>query len=430
MPFQQPTSTTIRSFHFRGNAYAFSVESVLAPGDTVGPLRIEASPGYLLTAPLHTTPQAQLLLNFTTEADGNAVVRTTVTLLANGPLPDNGTVTLRDPTGDVRTLHITVRPLLILSDSVLTFSKAQLIDDGDCTAILKISQQGAATPIDLATDDPGRFALAASGKTLNFAPALTVTPAMGSTYVYIRYAPNQPGQHTASLSVKTPYDSQTVTLKGYAGKLAGWRHLSDWPGVWKSQAEWLRQAVASLRRPAHLLVLLLALGLLYTGYAFRCQLIPRFCQSQGVAASVGAYPDTALVDTDNFTAEVLEQRFKNRLLRRVSHKNLTDTYKRFVEQRCKATPHLPIKQTMPYHRLPIKQAKPYQRLTPKDPWVNLGTLPVAGAESDLEKALNKKTTGRHPLRSVKIDSIYRAGSWQRLHPGKAVGGATNFQIHG
>ena len=360
MPFRQPTPTAIRSYHFRGNAYEFPVESVLEPEQGGGKLLIEASTGYVLTTLTDTEPQSEQALDYVLQPDGSWVASTMVTLLASDSSLVSGPITLRDPVGETVILRVEIETFLTISDSSITFNKIKLGEED--FIILKINQQGANTPVGLSTDDPDQFSLALSKKELHFTPDLTITPAFGGTYVQIRYAPNRSGQHIASLFVKTDYDNQTVSLQGNAGK-------SWWPGLWTRGNAQITQPASIRSKKLGILAILVVGGLLYAGYAYRCQLAPSLCQSQ---------------------IEVNNEDSTNTLAKRTNINKKADAQSQLQPQKSESIPQLVVKTStqkpleVGRQIKPYRQAKLKRRILPK-------RKPAKGDdETELEKELNKK----------------------------------------
>lgn len=360
MPFRQPTPTTIRSYHFRGNAYEFPVESVLEPEEGGGKLLIEASSGYVLTTSVDTEPQLERTLDYVLQLDGTWVACTMITLLTSGSALVSGTVTLRAPTGETISLKVEIETFLTISDASITFNR---IKPGEKDFILlKINQQGTNTPVVLSTDDPNQFSLAVSEKQLHFVSNLTIIPAFDGTYVQIRYAPNRSGQHIAHLFVKAPYDNQTVSLQGNAG--GSW-----WPGLWTIGKAQSSRLPTIRSKNLGILAILIVGGLLYASYAYRCQLAPSLCQSQ---------------------IEVNNEGRTNTLPKHIGIDKKAYAPNQLQQQKSESIPQLVVKTSTQVPLEPGRQAKPYGQAKPKRPMLPKRKITREYDESELEKELNKK----------------------------------------
>lgn len=293
MSFRQPTQLTIQAFHFRGDAFSFPVESRLPSGRAGEQLILTPSVGYLLTTSVNPKSQPQQTLTYVLQADGSCLAQATVTVLADGPSLINGTVTLHEPLGERTVLRITIEPQLFLDSPALTFVQSE--PGEPVTALLKISQQGANTPVFLSTDKPNRFSLAVGNKPTVFTPTLTFTPAFAGTYVHIQYTPSEFGGHRARLTAKTRYTTQTVSLQGRVDwqlirrRLPTW---SDWRRAWETP---IRPPATTRVRKAVMLTLLLLSALAYVGYLYRYPPGPDLHQAQNKVGTTVTLPDTASV---------------------------------------------------------------------------------------------------------------------------------------
>ncbi|MFD1143403.1 hypothetical protein ACFQ4C_19900 [Larkinella insperata] len=285
MSFRQPAPITIRSYHFKENVYTFSVESVLESNPGQAGLQIIPSAGYLLKTPSGKSPQPELTLHYAKQDDGSYVARDTITLLVPGPAFLSGSVTLRDPLGEEMTLPVHIETILTVDDSPILFNE---IEPGNETfAILKIGQYGADTPVIVSVDGSDYFTLAPGRTDPTATTTLTLTPTYTGTYIYIRYAPEKVGRHTATLLVDAPYSQQHIFLEGRSIWLSGWYRLPQrlalramlnvqdrLPPFTKAQ----KMGVGAV----------LGLALLATGYLYRCELAPSLCQSETVATDTTA----------------------------------------------------------------------------------------------------------------------------------------------
>ncbi len=378
MSFRQPTSTAIRSFHFRGNAYEFLVESLLESKPVGGQLLIEASTGYELTTSVDTVPHSQQMLNYTSQTNGSWLARSMVTLLASGPSLISGTVKIREPLGETVILLITIEPLLFLDSTAITFNR---IESGEETfAMLKISQQGANTPVVLSTDIPNPFALATNRQELNYTTNLTVTPSIGGIYIYIRYAPNQFGRHMAHLYVKTSYDTKVVLLEGQSGgilDLLSWTQLPHRPSL---RTRWGEPVARRVQQG--ILAILLIGGLTYMGYYYQCQLFPSLCQAQNAAITTTIVRDSTIGYADVHTVDTNTNWRKNTSSKNTELENKTD----------KVAPQLSIK---PITREPSSINRPMNTYHQSGSKRRIASYKKSAKRfdepSDLEKELNKKT---------------------------------------
>ena len=66
----------------------------------------------------------------------------------------------------------------------------------------------------MVVDDPTCFTIATGERQLLFGSSLLFTPAPAGTYIHVRYQPDRPGRHAATLYVETPYQTSTVRLTG------------------------------------------------------------------------------------------------------------------------------------------------------------------------------------------------------------------------
>ncbi len=243
-------------------------------------LIITPSVGYLVTTSVNTKPQPQQTLPYIRQADGSCLAQATVTVLADGPALISGTVTLHDPLGERIVLAISIETELFLESPTLTLVQSE--SDEQATALLHISQQGAHTPVVLSTDKPNQFSFAIGNNPQIFTPTLTFTPVFAGTYVHVRYVPTGFGWHTARLTAKTPYSTQTVSLQGQV----------DWPLIWETQ---LRSLTVTRVQKVATLAILIVSALAYVGYAYWSRLNPGLDQSRNRVNTTVTLPDTALV---------------------------------------------------------------------------------------------------------------------------------------
>lgn len=182
-------------------------------------------------------------------------------------------------------------PTLIVSTDALLFPKTA---PGKVRSmILTISQQHTDTPVTLTTDTPERFQLASDSRPA-FGPSLTIVPSPTGTYVHIRYTPQRFGKHIAQLTIEAPYDTRTITLTGRSGGILapGGRVSATVPRRIEPPA-----TAAPARRPVGVVVaLLLAGGLAYAGYTYRCQLVPSLCQAAREPAPSATDSDASAID--------------------------------------------------------------------------------------------------------------------------------------
>lgn len=285
MSFRKPTSTTIRSYHFRENVYTFPVESVIESKPKSGGLRITASAGYQLTAAAHSKPQSELIIPYAKQADGSYVARNAVTLQAPGPAFLSGSVTLLDPLGESMTLSVHIDTLLTVDDSPILFNE---IEPGDeAFAILKIGQYGADTPAVVSIDGSDYFTLAPGRKEPKLTATLTLTPTYTGTYIYIRYAPEKVGRHTATLLVDTPYKQQLILLEGRSIWGSSWYRLPQ-RVIFRTLLDIQDRLPPVTKAQKAGIGAVFGLAVLATGYLYRCELVPGWCQ-----------PETSLATASN-----------------------------------------------------------------------------------------------------------------------------------
>lgn len=120
-------------------------------------------------------------------------------------------------------LRVTSETALVIDQLEVTF--AYTVAGGTAIASLKIKQLGANTPVTLSVANPSWFTLSQSMNGSAFVSSLSLIPAPEGSLVYIRYTPRSARGHRTFLMVTTPYEVQTVLLKGVPAGLANWFHL-------------------------------------------------------------------------------------------------------------------------------------------------------------------------------------------------------------
>ncbi len=290
MPFRQPESTIIEANSVRSGGFSFRVEASLVPGQDGSKLAVDASEGYLLTSSDGKAPRQHLTLDYVVQPDGSRVAHDTLMLLRGSELATNGSVTLRDPTGETLVMRVVAgeavfrpqpEPVLRVDQPALHLGKVNVGEEA--YAILNIGQQFAQTPVSVVVDDPAQFSIATGVKQLLFGPSLLFTPAPTGTYIHVRYQPDRPGRHSAHLYIETPYQTKQVRLTGRTTGLVA-PVLSRQPTQPREPAQRLLPPAPTetTRRRGRLglpALLLLGLGgLAFAGYAYRCELAPSLCR--------------------------------------------------------------------------------------------------------------------------------------------------------
>jgi hypothetical protein len=145
--------------------------------------------------------------------------------------------------------------------------------------IYSILTVGGDAPLTLRTDHPAVFQLA-SDATPQFVTFLTLSPPPHGAHVHVRYAPTTPGPHHGLLHIEGASQHRTVELRG-----AGLNRLPVAIRVPQLPVRALQS-----RRWGTLLVSLLLGGLIATGYAYRCTLLPAWCEAPAVASETKRKP--------------------------------------------------------------------------------------------------------------------------------------------
>ena len=413
MALRQETPSVLQTADFRGNAYSFPVESVIGPQQGPCELRISVSAGYLLKTPVNPVPQSEQTIRYIVQPDGSQVAAAVVTLLATGPALVQGAVRLHNPLGEIIELPIHTDtstgaqlPELRISSQILNFSKTAAGEED--FAILKVSQQGADTPVIVSTDNPALFQMAVGVKQLVFTSTLTFVPAPGGTYVHVRYTPGRGGQHSARLFVETDYDTQTVILQGRTSGLLPMlplRPAADQARTYQSRTDNLPAAPGRWLRP---LAGLLLGGLAWAGYVNRCDIAPGLCQDQAVTTPVTPPEKEVIKPSARLREPVVvadddvdkPDEAATRREEEKAAKKAKDKKKKSAEEK-KSTvsssdrkertttvqngDKKQVKEVIKPAKGPIGESKVSPERTPKS-----RATPAATDESDLEKELNKK----------------------------------------
>ena len=381
MPFRQPTPIIIRCVHFRGNAYEFPVESVLRSRPGNGQLHIETSSGYGLTTIAHSTPQAQQTLSYVIQPDGSWLAQGRLTLVTNRSSLIDGTVTLRDPIGEILNLMVMIEPALFVDGSTVTFDRTE--PNVADFIFLKIRQQGATTPVTLTIHGSNQFTLATSTRESDFAPDLTINTPFEGTYVYIRYAPKRAGRHVARLVITTPYHTKTVSLEGQASNLSNWYRFLEWTGLLTPWRVLNNQSTAPIWK---WVLSVLVLGLGYVSYTYRCQLVPGLCQSQNTVKIIIPTRKHAQVKAEVVTAVAEKTTLDTFLTGKTGIDELTLT----IHPKNKVISRL-VKKVNSRRKSKRKGwPKTFRSRKHKRGLFARMKPTKTGAESDLEKMLNKK----------------------------------------
>lgn len=310
MAFRKPIQPVIYTADFHDGAVHVPVESVLDAPPATGELRLIAPAGYLLTTLVNKTPQPEQTLTYVRQPNGSYVAHGLVTLLTPSGETPVGAVRLEDPLGETLQLPIVAdqtvaasagQPVLTVSTERVTFDKTPIGEES--YAILRISQQHADTPVDVAvtnaigqdSDEWARFSIATGVRELIFTTGLNFVPAPGGTYLHLRYVPNRPGRHSARLLIETPFETKSVSLAGQttgllplAGSLPQRRLVPpSAPRPSQPQPEPVDSDAAGNPRWLRWSALLLAggLSLAYAGYVYRCRLFPSLCGSASASIS-------------------------------------------------------------------------------------------------------------------------------------------------
>lgn len=387
MPIVKPISAIIHRFHFRGNTYSFLIEATLKPQQDGGQLSIQASPGYLLTTLDDLTPQAERTISYKNQPDGSWLVQNVVTLLTNGSSLIDGAITLQDPLGESVVLLVSIETALFISDTSVAFGNTEA--GGEALALLKVSQQGADTPVSLSVNNPALFGLASDKAASTFADTLTVVPSFEGDFICIRYSPNQAGRHTSSLLITTPYDSQTVFLEGRATRKASQYQLLSWPAL---ETKWSKPVNRlATTRIQKILAVVLVVGLVCVSYIYKCELVPGLCQSRNIVETDLSSRDAPVVSA---RVSKVEDSVKNKLAANPTKKTSIGKYPdsaehyQFEKQRSENTPEV-IKKVAPRWRRttePGNKAKSYYTQQSRIRWQKKSAK--SDGRSDLEKELN------------------------------------------
>ncbi|WP_425290739.1 hypothetical protein [Spirosoma linguale] len=192
------------------------------------------------------------------------------------------------------------QPILRINKSTLTFTQTAV--DKPCYLLLNVAQLHADSPVTIETDAPDHFLLATDDQP-TYKPKLTFVPSPEGTYVHIRYRSPNLTSKQAILTVQAPYDTQTVTLEGRTvGLLAIVQKVVP--------VRNLPQLTSGTRQPVQpsrkgwiaLAVLVVAIGLGYTGMKYKCQLFPSLCQPAPISKS--ATEQTPALPADSATADL------------------------------------------------------------------------------------------------------------------------------
>ena len=387
MSIIKPTPTVVHRFHFRGNAYTFPVEAALKSQQDGGQLHIKASPGYWLTTVNNSTPQSEQTISYESQPDGSWLVQSTVTLLTDGSSLIDGTITLRDPLGESVVLLVSIETALFISDTSVTFGSTE--PGGEALALLKISQQGADTPLALSVDNPDLFGLASGKAASNFAANLKIIPSFDGSFICIRYSPNQTGRHTGNLVITTPYDSQTIFLEGRGTGKANWFPLVSWPAFGTNRGEPVSQlAITGIQK---ILAVVLLAGSGWLSYAYRCTLVPGLCQSQDVVETVNPSRDTTIIKAKVSTVSNSEKNRPDKSLpKKINIAKYADSAEQhqFEKQESENMPEVTKKIAPKWQQLkqPGNKAKAYYTRQSRSRWRKKSAK--SDERSDLEKELN------------------------------------------
>lgn len=256
MAILKPTPSEINLTDFKDGSYTFLIESVIDSGRGFGLLTIKVTDGYMLKSPLSDTLKREQSLGHVLQSDGSRVARGTVTLISEEEPKKSGTVTIRNPLGEIVQLTIQVslkettanrsESSLLIKDSVLQFPRTA---PGQ-TRILRttLNQQGNGSPVTITSSSPQKFLVAANGSA--FSPVITITPSPVGSQLAVQYTPAEEGDHQANLTVQAGSETQLIALNGQSKTR-------------QSVGKWFAMAA-----------FLLVLGALYW---YRCLLFPGLC---------------------------------------------------------------------------------------------------------------------------------------------------------
>ncbi|MVM30432.1 hypothetical protein GO755_10340 [Spirosoma sp. HMF4905] len=228
---------------------------------------------------------------------------------------------------------------LTINQPALTFSPT--LPGSPSFKIITVWFQQSDKPITLSTDAPEHFQLASDSHP-NFAPTLTLTPAVVGTYVHVRYLVQKMGSHTGQLTIKTGDAYETIALNGRSSYFLPVLRTSRLAGIRSAQN---RVVPMATKLGLSLLTLIIAGTLGYLGYSNRCELFPTICQDE--AKSLSVTPKNAIVLSAQTEAtlnkkKVVKQKRMNPLLKKAtvvisrnqastkSISNLPDTSQRMV----------------------------------------------------------------------------------------------------
>lgn len=167
---------------------------------------------------------------------------------------------------------------VFVNKTSVDFDKTDI--DDECFRLIKITQEGESAPVNLYSDSPDVFQIAIGVKKLVFEDELTFTPGEGGTFVHIRFSPNRTGHYTGNLVLKSGEGQQTVTLNGRGGSYIA------------APASEQLKGLSPLLKWAAILVVLGGVG--YTGYTYKCQLIPSLCDQANDIQQVNNEPSDNL----------------------------------------------------------------------------------------------------------------------------------------
>ncbi|QJD80449.1 hypothetical protein [Spirosoma rhododendri] len=166
---------------------------------------------------------------------------------------------------------------LTISEQALTF--ARTVPGKPVFLVLRVATNESDTQITASTSLPDVFQLATDKRPI-FGSAVTLVPEPAGTYIHIRYQPARSGVHEGELLLQSPTSTQTVTLTGRCTRLA-----TDDTRTNKALTRTVgpaRSKTAFGRLGATVAGLAVAIGLLYTGITYRCQLAPSLCREEPV----------------------------------------------------------------------------------------------------------------------------------------------------
>jgi hypothetical protein len=248
------------------------------------------------------------------------------------------------------------------------FDKTDIGDE--CFRLIKVSQDGEHMPVTLSSDSPDTFRMAIGVNKLVFEDTITFTPVEAGTFVHIRFTPDRMGNHTGRLILKTTNEQQIITLNGKGGSYIATPASEQIRG----NSGWKWVAIS---------ILLIGAG--YTGYMYRCQLVPSLCDqpSEVRRVDVDAKPSlpspisTQETGNEEVETKTVESLSKAKRVPEVT-KSAARSEKRVSESQAAAQNEQNQERKAAIIDKPKRESKPVQK------------IPSASEESDLEQELNRK----------------------------------------